>query len=685
MFKATRLIKRGSTLTEMNSVKARQAKLNFKDKDVALLQRCETVWGNLDDFRQQRARGVRFAYGDQWADTITVNGQAMTYREYLKQQGNVVIQTNQIKNKVDTIVGVMIKDKSEPVCHAIDRDEQQYGEIMTVALQANCEKNLLTELEIKFLKDVCIGGLAVAHEAYDDTSGPSRRLDSWTTYCNPNQIFFESEAVDPRFWDVTLVGQFFDKSFEEVCAMFAHKMGDYETLRDIYADQSATFKEEDIDEITDRHDEDDMVFLRPTDSTKCRVFEVWTRETKPRIRLHDMNAGTEEIIDADDRAYRKQVKMENERRKKLAASAGWSDSDVPYIVGDGYGNEEDERNGFFIDTFWYCRFLAPDGTILWEGESPYADRSHPFSFCAFPFVDGKLTGYMNDAIDHNIAINRAIVLHDWLLRSQAKGVTVVPKAIVPDDVSFEDFAKSWTSIDDMVYIDMKPGQEGLMPKVFFGAAQNFDVSSLIATYSRLMESGTPVNGALQGKAPGASASGALYAQMVTNASTPIAGLMEDFRKFKESILYKKMKNIAMFYDTARFTSIAGRLDGAYDNANLNLNEVGDLEYDIKIKESADTPVFRAVINQDAKEFLLNGLISFEEYLEIADVPYADKILQGRQARQAEAEAMQGAAMPSAAPPQGVQDVVQGRPVQTDSGLSRDEAAVVRSMNMYRPE
>lgn len=684
MFKSDRLIKRDASLRDIDSVKARQDKLNFKDKDVALLQRCETVWGNMDEFRQQRARGVRFTYGDQWADTITVNGQAMTYREYLMQQGNVVIQTNQIKNKVDTIVGVMVKDKSEPVCHAIDRDEQQYGEIMTEALQANCEKNLMTELEIKFLKDVCIGGLAVAHEAYDDTSGPNRRLDSWTTYCNPNQVFFESEAVDPRFWDVTLVGQFFDKSFEEVCAMFAHKMGDYQTLRDIYASQSAIFREEDIDEITDRHDEEDMVFLRPTDSTKCRVFEVWTRETRPRIRLHDVNSGTEEIIDADDRSYRKLVKQENERRKKLAASAGWTDQDVPFIIGDGYGNGDEERNGFFIDTFWYCRFLAPDGTVLWEGESPYADRSHPFSFCAFPFVDGKLIGYMNDAIDHNIAMNRAIVLHDWLLRSQAKGVTVVPKAIVPDDVSFEDFARSWTSIDDMVFIDMKPGQEGMMPKVFFGAAQNFDVSSLIATYSKLMDSGTPVNGAIQGKAPGAGTSGALYAQMVTNASTPIAGLMEDFRKFKEAILYKKMKNIAMFYDTARFKSIAGRIDGNFNNANLNLNEVGDLEYDIKIKESADTPVFRAVINQDAKEFLLNGLISFEEYLEIADVPYADKILQGRQARQAEAEAMQGAPMP---PAQGnAQDVVQGHPVQVEGpSLSRDQAAVVRSMNMYQPD
>ena len=646
MIKSDRLIKRSATLKDIDTVKARSSKLRSKGRDSALLERCGRLWNNLDEFRKQRARGLRFCYGDQWSDIITVNGKQMTYRQYLMKQGNVVIQTNQIKNRVDTIVGVMVKEHSEPVCHSIDRDEQQYGEIMTSALQANCDKNIITSLYIKFMKDVCCGGLAVAHEAYDDTSGPGRRLDSWTTYCNPNQIFFESSAVDPRGWDFNLVGQFFDKSFEDVCSMFARSVDDYSILRDIYGAQASVFRDTSSEEFTDKMDEDNIVFSNPADPSRCRVYEVWTKETRACIRLHDMNNGTEEIIDADDYAYRKEIREENKRRRKMAEQAGWSEEDTPYITGDGFGND-DEKDGFFVDTYWYCRFLAPDGTILWEGESPYADGSHPFSICVFPFLDGKIVGYLNDAIDHNIAMNRAIVLHDWLVRAQAKGVTVVPKSIVPDDVTYEEFANSWTEVDGLVYIDLKPGQEGLMPKVFYGAAQTFDVGGLIATYSRLMDAGTPVNGALQGKTPNSGTSGALYAQMTTNASTPIAALLEDFHRFIESILNKKMKNIAMFYSPERFRSIAGHIDGALDNASLNLNEVGDIEYDLKIRESADTPVFRAVINQDAKEFLMAGLISFEEYLEIADVPYADKILQSRQAKQAQMEqAQQGGMMPA---------------------------------------
>ena len=252
---------------------------------------------------------------------------------------------------------------------------------------------------------------------------------------------------------------------------------------------------------------------------------------------------------------------------------------------------------------------------------------------------------MNDAIDHNIAMNRAVVLHDWLVRSQAKGVTVVPRKILGNTDEL-DFARAWTSIDDLVYVDLKPGEEGLMPKQYTGVAQTFDVSGLLATYSRLMDTGSPVNNALQGNDPKAGTSGTLYAQMASNASTPIASLLEQFHDFIHTVLYKKMKNIVMFYDPDRFASIAGQVDSIFDASTLNLNEIADLEYDLRIKESANTPIFREMQEQDLLMFLQAGFISFEEYLEASSKPYVDKILQKRQARQAEMEAAQGAGMPA---------------------------------------
>lgn len=627
-----KLIKRRATPHEMDSVGVRQEKVG-NARDLPLLERIEALWEANDGFRRQYARGVRFAYGDQWGDLITVNGKTMTQRDYLRKQGNVVLQTNQIKNKVDTIAGVLIKEQNEPVCIARDRGEQVYGEIVTEGLKANCDKNKLGDLYIKWMKDLCLGGLAVCYESWDATSGPTGRLDSWSRYCNPNAVFFDSEMNDPRFWDLSLVGQFFDLSFEDLCARFAKNEGDYTILRSIYADQSLWDRTGDTEDIQERVEDSHLNFRMPADRTKCRVYEVWTKETKARIRLHDMNNGTEEIVDASDSAYRSLVREENLRRRELGRKSGWADKDIPYITGDGFGADKVERNGFFIDEYWYCRFLAPDGEILWEGESPYADRLHPFSICATPFVGGKIVGYMNDAIDHNIAINRAIVLHDWLTRSQAKGVTVVPKSIVPADMSFDEFAESWTSVDDVVFIDVKPGQEKLMPQIFHGASQTFDVSRLINTYSQLMENSTAVTGAIQGKTPYSGTSGELYAQMSANASTPIAALLSQFYSFLESAHAKKMKNIAKFYTPERWEAIVGDTDIMANVGDLRLNDIADMEFDLAVRESTATPTYRAVIRDDLKGFLAAGFISFDEFLEMSDMPYAEELRQKRQAKE----------------------------------------------------
>lgn len=122
--------------------------------------------------------------------------------------------------------------------------------------------------------------------------------------------------------------------------------------------------------------------------------------------LGDKFDGTLSVIDADDKDAVSYVNAENERRKALARSLGRSYDEVPLI-----------ESAFFMDEFWYCRYLGPDGTILWEGESPYPDCSHPFCICATPFIGGKIQSYMRDAIDHNILINRTIIPQDWLIRT----------------------------------------------------------------------------------------------------------------------------------------------------------------------------------------------------------------------------------------------------------------------------
>jgi len=248
-------------------------------------------------------------------------------------------------------------------------------------------------------------------------------------------------------------------------------------------------------------------------------------------------------------------------------------------------------------------------------------------------------------------MNRAWTTSEWLARTQAKGVVVVPKSIVPADTNFKEFARSWTAIDEMVFVDIKPGMENMMPKVFYGAAQSYDPSKIIGTIKDLMDSGSPVNGALQGKDPGRATSGTLYAQMTSNASTSVAAFMEEFRNFLRQVLTKKMKNIAMFYDADRWRKIAGRIDSLTDFSQLNLNDVANIEYDLRLMESANSLEAREMQEQDLLNLLTIGIITGEEYIELSKKPHIQKLRQMREARQAEMQAAQDAGLAMEAVPQ----------------------------------
>lgn len=615
-------------------MKYRRKKLGIdKETDQQLLIRCETLWNNLYEFREQRARAMRFTYGDQWGDYITVNGKTMTQKEYVSRQGNVALQSNQIATKVNTIAGLMVKEQNEPVCNARDRKEQQYGELLTQALHANCTKNKINILYITAMEEFIIGGLTIMRESYDWRNG---RQDSWTDIVNPNYFFFDSTMKDPRFWDASLMGEIHDVPFNELCAKFVKSESDYNLLKDIYTNESSVFSDNDINDATKKHDLMTLDFRTPLDRTLCRVYEVWTKEARPRIRIHDPSRAALEIVDADDSKAREWIKSTNQSRKALATQAGWDDA---YLL----------ETEFFIDTYWHCKFLAPDGSILWEGESEYPDKMHPYSICATPFTDGRISGYITDAIDHNLAINRAITLYDWVIRAQVKGVTMIPKALVPDDMSYDEFASSWTSIDGLIFYEAKPGVPA--PQVFHGTAVNFDAARLVEMYKKLMEDSTAASGALQGKTPYSGTSAALYAQQTANSSTPIASLMAKFHSFMEDVSTKKAKNIAAFYDENRFSSIAGSIDGIFNAENLNLNDVADIEFDLSIKESTETPVYRMIANDYLMQFFQSGAITIEDLLEFGTFPFADKMLQNIQARQAEMQAAQLGQIPGSAPVQ----------------------------------
>lgn len=624
--------------TISNSVDYRKEQLGEKDRDMSLLEHCCTLWQNLEPFRRRRARAMRFVYGDQWGDTITVKGKTMTERQYLTSVGNVALQTNQLKKIVETISGAYAKENNEPVCKARAREEQIYGELMTMALQANWQMNDMPLMIDTIIKESLIGGLGVTRECYEYRDGD---LDSWTDVCHPNYMIIDSTMKDPRYKDMELIGEIHDITFGRFCEKFATSREDVEKFAEWYRNESSPmWFEEVVEDINDKHNSDEMTFWTPKDKGLCRVYEIWRKESRDRYRVHDENTGELYMINADDSESIANIEAENKTRLAMGLAQGWPEEDIPLIR---------YKENFFVDTYWYGRFMTPQGYILWEGASPYEERRHPYSVIMLPMVDGQITSYLCDAIDQNIAINRLLTLHDWMMRAGLKGVTFVPADIVPENMSNDEFAEQFTTIDGIVFYEPKKHQQ--KPETFYGHTSSLNLAEIVRMMSDLMESSVSVNAAIRGEGVKSGTAAALYAQQTQQAATPLASLMMRLGIFVKHVARLKLANIRNFYDTKRFDEIAGGLSTVSMEKSIDYSLAGNIEYDLSVTQSTATPTYRALKTQILMEFANAGFIPPRFVFEFGDVPGGDEILQRM-------DAMEQAAQQS-------QEMAAGQPIGED--------------------
>ena len=614
--------KRNITITD--SVEYRKQQLGDPERDMSLLEHCCTLWQNLEPFRRRRARALRFVYGDQWGDTITVKGKTMTERSYISSVGNVALQTNQLKKIVETISGVYVKEQNEPVCKARAREEQVYGELMTTALQANWQINDMPLVVDTSIKEVLIGGFAATRECYEYRDGET---DSWTDVCHPNYMIFDSTMKDPRYKDMELIGELHDITFGRFCEKFATSREDVEKFAEWYRSESSPmWFEETIEDINSKHDNDEMTFWTPKDRNLCRVYEIWRKESRDRYRVHDENSGELYMINADDKESIANIEAENASRLALGRAQGWSEDEIPLIR---------YKENFFVDTYWYGRFMTPQGYILWEGPSPYEERRHPYSIIMLPMVDGQITSYLSDAIDQNIAINRLLTLHDWMMRAGLKGVTFVPADMVPQNMTNDEFAEQFTTIDGVVFYE--PKKHGLKPETFYGHTGTLNLAEIVRMMSDLMESSVSVNAAIRGENVKSGPAAQLYAQQTQQSATPLASLMMRLGVFVKHMASLKLANIKKFYNPQRFEEIAGMLFNLAMEASVNYRMTGNIEYDLSISQSTTTPIYRALKTEILMQFAANGFIPPRFVFEFGDIPGADEILQRLDAMQQSAE------------------------------------------------
>lgn len=587
---------------ELDSVEYRHKEIG-KDKNPDLITRIETAWDNMQTLRENYDRCEEYVYRDQWGDRVYYQGKWMTEREYIRKKGNVPLQNNVMQRLLNTVVGCFVKSDTEPVATARDRDESKVGEMVTIATQANWQFNEMPILLQETLFNYLLGGAVFAKESWAEAKGVR---DSITTAPHLRNMFVESSMDDPRRWDIELIGEIHDATLNDMLTNFVKSPEEYKNIKEIF-DSYATSRAlgQNYDQLEDQHESNLSSFSTSNEPSKCRIYEVWTKERKERYWVHDVAEGEYFKIDKDELP---KYEEENSTRIAMAQRQGIPVEDVPLYEFE-----------YFIDIYWFCQFLAPGGEIIAEYESPYEHKSHPYTI----LMDNHLgSSFANSFLDQQRYINRLIMLDDFVRRSSAKGVTMVPKQLL-GDTDPEEFAEAWTEVDRLFIYDAKPGVP--MPQQFYGSAVSMNTAEMVQMQLNIMEDASSVHGAVQGKTPYSGTSAALYNLQTQNSTTALAALLQRFSNFLTNIATKKVSVIQQFYTDRKMINIAGK---EYSGVKEWIPELArNVVVDLSIKENASTPVAKMAANDLLMQLWQQGAITVKMLLENGSFPFTDSLLQ----------------------------------------------------------
>lgn len=573
-----------------------------------------TCWNGLDGFRKKARRNKMYVFGDQWGDKVRVGCETMTEREHILSQGNVPLSNNRLRGIVRSVSGLFLSNQTEPVAISRTRENQDKGAVMSATLQYVYQNNKLWSLDTTNFNYFLISGLAAFKSVYGWRNG---KMDVWNDLINHNRFFFDDHMRDPRHWDCHLVGEIHDLGLYDVISKFSD--GDKEKadrIRDLYRYTNKERTTQYVNNLIQDRTRD-LSFFIPEDETRCRVIEVWRKESKERLLVHDKMEG---------RFYKTEVEHQgridaiNAQRIADQEAQGVAPEDMKLIT-----------YKWFVDSYWYYYYLTPTGDVLKEGETPFWHESHPYSFRVYPFYDGQVFPFVSDFIDQQRYINRLITMQDFMMRASAKGVLMIPEDSIPEGYTPEDFASEWAKFNGVILYKARPGVP--VPQQISSNSNSLGVYDMLAVQLKMLEDVSGVQGVLQGAQPQSGTPSSLYMQQAQNASTSLSELMDSYRTLREDRDMKNMKLIQQFYTEPRYINVSGSAGtGRREGVLYDPHEVRHAELDLNIVESTSTPVYRVVMDDFLMQIFQTGQIGVEELLENCSFPFADRLLQSIRSR-----------------------------------------------------
>ena len=574
-----------------------------------VLQEFADCWSSLEVARRKMARSVMYAFEDQWGDYVTdpETGSSITEAELIRKQGKVPLKNNMISPILKNIDGQFRTSATQPVCTVRDRDEAKIGEMMSIAVEYVHDINEIKELDSDSLRLLLCGGYVAQRIEYG--WNPAKRMnDVWAYGCNPARMFFNTNVEDVRTWDLNIIGEVFDMPLKKVISLFAKSPEDKEWIESIYTPSESYISSNGMQGEDTKH----IDFYTPFRPDMCRVILGWKMETREAYFCHDMLKGTYYYVGRNEIS---RVKAENERRTQEAIANGVLPEDILLIEYE-YSNEY----------YWYYRYLTPWGDVLQEGRSPYWHGSHNYAVHLYTLVQGKVFNYVDDFIDQQRAINRTMMLIDFIRSSSSKGVLIVDESAF-ESMTREEIVDEYVRYNGVLFCRLKNGQNiNNVVAQYNGQAAVAGDYELLNLQLKLINDISGVNSAMQGKPASSGTAASLYAQQVQNSALNLRGLFESFNSFRRRRDYKIMQTIQQYYTSARQIDLSGR-DYSKEAKYYNPEKVQNAQIDLKLTEGTNTPSYQALINDFLMQLFERNAIDVKMLLENISYPFATKILE----------------------------------------------------------
>lgn len=609
-----------------DSIRANEESRANKKVDSVTLRRAKDAWDSLYKFRKDADRCVKFSFGEQWSDVVTdSNGRQVTEEQLILEEGYAPITNNRIAPMVRAILGQFSQNQTEPVCVARNREDQSLGDMMSCTIQYVYQMNRLWELDRRVLEQFIITGLAAFRSYY----GWDYELDQSDVWCDSveyNRIFFHGYNEDPRCKGLDLIGEVHDLPIWDIVSKFSFgSQKEAERIRGLYNHSyEGEWLQHKYQELTgERANRVDFFTGEARDTN--RVIEVWTKESRERLLCHDYMSGDSFLAELQDLD---RLNLENKYREEEQLKAGVSPNDLKLI---------DVK--YIIDRYWAYHYLTPMGDVLAEGESPYANRSNPYTLKIYTYLNGRCRSLVLDSIDIQKHINRLMMMQDLAQRSAAKGMLLMPEDSIPDGMTIEDVAREWRRHNGVIPYKAKAGMPA--PQQVYSNGSATGIFDLLGVQLKMFDDISGVSSALQGQKASNNTPASLYAMQTQNSANMLVDLMESFRQCREDRDTKNMKLVLQYYNEDRYIGVVG--DSAKQGMRYYPNKVKDVVFDLSLGESTSSSVYRAMQNDFLMELFRMQAIDQYTLLENSTLSFADKLLQSlEKQKQRQEEAMKEA-------------------------------------------